>query len=219
MLRNGETSELDEPELNDHGMPIIHDIAMILGCKRGSDDDFWSWPGKSSDLHEIGPKIDLAQPEFREDKQMALLEAHHFSSKSGRFSSPPQDSETPFAPVETNTANPLTQQDDWLLSWKHSMPEHQESQHKPAINLSDVLMRETQIDVSNSSFFPMDPLDSPHQIPQPENDMFDTRDTTNPLITDIRLEDIDWTMWSDIVPLENIYKFTHAVGLPNAMRF
>jgi hypothetical protein len=30
MLRNGETWELDEPKLNDHGKPIVHDVARIL---------------------------------------------------------------------------------------------------------------------------------------------------------------------------------------------
>jgi len=192
MLRNGEPWELDEPELNNHGMPIIHDVARILGCIRGPQDDVWSWPGKSRDPHEIEPKIYLAQPEFREDKQMALSEAHHFSSESGRFSSPSQDPETLFTSVETGTAYPLIQQDDW---WKQPMPKHQQSQQEPDIILSDVLIQETQVEVSNSPSFLMDPLYSrPYQFLELEVDILDTRDATSPSMSDIPLEDIDWIM-------------------------
>jgi len=187
MLRNGEGWELDEPGLDGHGMPIIHDVARVLGCIRGSQDNNLSWPGKSSELHEIEPKIYLAEPEFRADKQILLSEAHHFSSENGRLSLQPQHSRTSFPSVEAATTNPLIQQDDWSLSWKHSVRKHQESQQKPDIIFSDILMQETQDDVSNPPFFPINPPKSPpYQFPKPEIDMFDTRGATNPLLSDIR---------------------------------
>jgi hypothetical protein len=219
MLRNGETWELDEPELNGHGMPIIHDVARVLGCIRGPPDDVWLWPGRSSHLYETEPNIYLAHPELRKDKQMALSEAHHFSSESGGLSSSSQNSETSFSPIETATPYPLIQQ-DWSLSWKHSMPKHQESQQMPDIILPDVLMQDTQDHESTSPFFPMDPLDSPpYQLPKPETDMFIAKEATNSLLLGILPEEIDWTIWSDLLPLESNYTVTEAVGRHYATTF
>jgi len=219
MLRNGETWELDEPELNDYGMPIIHDVSRALGCIRGPQDDVWSWPGRYSDLYDTKPRTYLAHPEFREDKQMAHSEAHHSSSESGRLSSLSQKSETAFTPVET-AAHSRIQQEDLPLSWKHPMPKHQGLQQKPDIILSDILMQETQDYESNSPFFPMEPLDSPpYQFSTPETDMFDTRETPNSLLSDIPPEEIDWTIWRDLLPFGNIYRVTEAIGGPNTTRF
>lgn len=38
MVRNGQTWDLGEPELNDRGQPIIHNIASKLGCIRPNSD-------------------------------------------------------------------------------------------------------------------------------------------------------------------------------------
>lgn len=38
MVRNGETWDLGEPELNDRGQPIIHNVASRLGCLRPNSD-------------------------------------------------------------------------------------------------------------------------------------------------------------------------------------
>lgn len=38
MVRNQQTWELGEPELNDRGQPVIHDIAHKLGCIRPNSD-------------------------------------------------------------------------------------------------------------------------------------------------------------------------------------
>ncbi len=38
MLRNGEKWELGEPELNDRGLPIVHNVASKLGCLRPNSD-------------------------------------------------------------------------------------------------------------------------------------------------------------------------------------
>jgi hypothetical protein len=38
MVRNGEPWELGEPELNDRGQPVIHNVAAKLGCLRPNSD-------------------------------------------------------------------------------------------------------------------------------------------------------------------------------------
>ncbi|KAL2198603.1 hypothetical protein P885DRAFT_32272 [Corynascus similis CBS 632.67] len=38
MVRNGEPWELGEPELNDRGQPVIHNVASKLGCLRPNND-------------------------------------------------------------------------------------------------------------------------------------------------------------------------------------
>ncbi len=38
MLRNGETWDLGEPELNDRGQPVVHNVASKLGCLRPNSD-------------------------------------------------------------------------------------------------------------------------------------------------------------------------------------
>ena len=221
MLRNGETWELDEPELNDYGMPIIHDVSRVLGCIRGSQDDVWSWSARYSDLYETKPKTYLAHPEFRDDQEMAHSEARHSSFESGRLSSLSQNSETPFTSVETATAHSRIQQEDWPLPWKHPIPNHQGLQQKPDSILSDILMQETQDYELNSLFFPMETPDIPfYQLSTPETDIFGTRQTANSLLSDIPSEEIDWTIWRDhLLPFDNIYRVTEAVGWPNDTRF
>lgn len=205
MLRNGDTWELDEPELNDYGMPVLHDVARILGCIRGPQDDVWSYPENSSNLHEVEPKICLSQPGSREDKHMVLSRVRRSSSEDTRFRSPSQDSETTFGPVKTAIDNSLIQQEEYLISQKYSVPEHQGSQQKPNVILPDVMMQEIQLDASNSHFFLMDPLDSPPYVfSEPDIELFKTRDVTNNFTSDIPLKDIDWTFWSDLLPLESI---------------
>ena len=197
-------------------MPIIHDVSKILGCIRGPQDDVRSWPGRYSYLYETKPRTYLAHPEFREDEQTSHSEAHHSSSDSGRLGSPLQNSETPFTPVGTATANSQIQQEHWSLPWKHPMPKYQGLQQKPNIIISDVLEQETQDYESDSPFFPMEPLDiPPYQFSTPETGIFNSRETANSFLSDIP-QKTDWTMWRDFLPFENIYRVTEAVGHPNA---
>ncbi|KAN0105905.1 hypothetical protein V8E51_008781 [Hyaloscypha variabilis] len=215
MLRNGETWELDEPELNENGMPIIHDVSKILGCIRGPQDNVRSGPGMYRDLYETESRTYLAHPEFGEDERTAHSEGHHSSSESGRLSSQSQNPEPPFV----STANSQIQQEDWSSPWEHPVPKPQGSQQKPEIILSDFLVQETQDYESDSPFFPIKPLDSPsYQFLTPETDIFNTREAANSFLLDIPQE-IDWIIWRDLLPFENVYKVTEAVGHPNATDF
>ena len=38
MVRNGQQWDLGEPDLNDRGQPVIHNIAQKLGCIRPNSD-------------------------------------------------------------------------------------------------------------------------------------------------------------------------------------
>lgn len=53
MVRNGESWDLGEPELNDRGLPVIHNIAEKLGCIRHSPDLPQSFPEDADDFAEL----------------------------------------------------------------------------------------------------------------------------------------------------------------------
>ena len=179
--------------MNDRGMPVIHNVAKILGCIRGAQDDVWAWAEKQSVISELRSK--LSQQGRIEDEQRALSWDHGLSLDCKGFSSPSQDLNTPSTSAEAAMANPV-QQKDWSLSQNHSSPKYQELQQKPDIILSNVLAQETRDDISNSPFFPMDsPLD---QFPKPKIDTFDTRGSTEPFASDASMEVLDWAFWSDV---------------------
>jgi hypothetical protein len=53
MLRNGESWGLGEPELNDRGLPVIHNIVEKLGCIRPSPDIPQSFPEGAGGFAEL----------------------------------------------------------------------------------------------------------------------------------------------------------------------
>jgi hypothetical protein len=53
MVRNGESWDLGEPELNDRGLPVIHNIAEKLGCIRPSPDMPQSFPEDAEEFAEL----------------------------------------------------------------------------------------------------------------------------------------------------------------------
>lgn len=68
MIRNGESWELGEPEMNDRGQPVIHDIASRLGCIRPSPDLPYAFPEGESDFAELQAQLEAARTEMgRED--------------------------------------------------------------------------------------------------------------------------------------------------------
>lgn len=64
MLRNGESWELGEPEMNDRGQPVIHDIASKLGCIRPSPDLPFAFPEHESDFAELQAQLQQARSEM-----------------------------------------------------------------------------------------------------------------------------------------------------------
>ena len=65
MVRNNQSWELGEPELNDRGQPVIHDIAQKLGCIRpNSDIDLpvhSVFPEDERGMHELALQLEEQQ--------------------------------------------------------------------------------------------------------------------------------------------------------------
>lgn len=63
MVRNGEQWDLGDPELNDRGQPVIHDIASKLGCIRPSPDLPYAFPEGEQDFAELQAQLAAARSE------------------------------------------------------------------------------------------------------------------------------------------------------------
>ncbi|RFU27060.1 hypothetical protein B7463_g9290, partial [Scytalidium lignicola] len=64
MVRNNESWELGDPELNDRGQPVIHDIASKLGCIRPSPDLPYAFPEGAEDFAELQAQLTAARAEM-----------------------------------------------------------------------------------------------------------------------------------------------------------
>jgi hypothetical protein len=64
MIRNNESWELGEPEVNDRGQPVIHDIASKLGCIRPSPDLPCAFPEGAEDFAELQAQLQAARSEM-----------------------------------------------------------------------------------------------------------------------------------------------------------
>jgi hypothetical protein len=64
MVRNGESWELGDPELNDRGQPVIHDIASKLGCIRPSPDLPYAFPEGEQDFADLQAQLTAARSEM-----------------------------------------------------------------------------------------------------------------------------------------------------------
>jgi hypothetical protein len=64
MIRNNESWDLGEPELNDRGQPVIHDIASKLGCIRPSPDLPVAFPEGAEDFVELQAQLQAARSEM-----------------------------------------------------------------------------------------------------------------------------------------------------------
>lgn len=64
MVRNNDSWDLGEPELNDRGQPVIHDIASKLGCIRPSPDLPFAFPEGADDFAELQAQLQAARSEM-----------------------------------------------------------------------------------------------------------------------------------------------------------
>lgn len=73
MVRNGQQWELGEPELNDRGQPVIHNIAQKLGCIRpNSDIDLpvhSVFPEDEADMAELARQLEDQQKEQKPQQE------------------------------------------------------------------------------------------------------------------------------------------------------
>jgi hypothetical protein len=63
MIRNNESWDLGEPELNDRGQLVIHDIASRLGCIRPSSDQPIAFLEGAEDFAELQAQLEVARSE------------------------------------------------------------------------------------------------------------------------------------------------------------
>lgn len=82
MVRNGESWELGEPELNDRGLPVIHNIAEKLGCIRPSPDLPCAFPEDPEEFAELQAQLEAAEHEGGDEARRKLSEDSVFSSQS-----------------------------------------------------------------------------------------------------------------------------------------
>ena len=91
MLRNGEKWDLGEPELNDRGLPVVHNVAAKLGCLRpNSDMDLPShsiFPEDDAGMVELARQLqDQAGSTVMADNLMARsMQRHESDSNSGGY--------------------------------------------------------------------------------------------------------------------------------------
>ncbi|CAG8951664.1 hypothetical protein HYFRA_00005464 [Hymenoscyphus fraxineus] len=67
MVRNNESWELGEPEMNERGQPVIHDIASKLGCIRPSPDLPHTFPEGAEDFAELQAQLTAARADLNSD--------------------------------------------------------------------------------------------------------------------------------------------------------
>ena len=67
MVRSGQSWDLGEPELNDRGQPVIHDIATKLGCIRPNADadlpPHSVFPEDEAGLAKLAAELEVQQRE------------------------------------------------------------------------------------------------------------------------------------------------------------
>lgn len=84
MVRNNESWELGEPEMNDRGQPVIHDIASKLGCIRASPDLPHAFPEGSEDFAELQAKLQAGNLDINSEENLKTEDSSHSSPSLAR---------------------------------------------------------------------------------------------------------------------------------------
>jgi len=93
MLRRGEEWTYGEPELNDRGLPVIHNIAEKLGCIRQAPDVDYKFPEGEEDFLELQHRLQ-ATATLEGCSESVKLEPHdseHTLERTDRASSSDSD--------------------------------------------------------------------------------------------------------------------------------
>ncbi|KAL2161350.1 hypothetical protein VTH06DRAFT_8572 [Thermothelomyces fergusii] len=102
MVRNGEPWELGEPELNDRGQPVIHNVAAKLGCLRPNTD-------LDLPVHSIFPEDEAGMAELarqlQEHAAATSAQSSSSSSSSSSLSSPSASSLSSSSPSASAPQN------------------------------------------------------------------------------------------------------------------
>lgn len=112
MVRNNEEWELGEPELNDRGQPVIHDIASKLGCIRPSPDLPFAFPEGAEGFARLQADLQAARAEMASDDTGSRKP----SSESSRSSYSPGPRRTERASSSDSDHSELSSEYNRMLS-------------------------------------------------------------------------------------------------------
>lgn len=84
MVRNNESWDLGEPEMNDRGQPVIHDIASKLGCIRPSPDLPNNFPEGAEDFAELQAQLQTARSEANSEDTRKYSDDSSYSPQLDR---------------------------------------------------------------------------------------------------------------------------------------
>lgn len=100
MVRRGEEWTYGEPELNDRGLPVIHNIAEKLGCIRPAPDVSYTFPEGEEDFLELQQRLQASASLEGSDNKVDPHDSEHTLDRNDRSSSSESDHST-----ESNTCN------------------------------------------------------------------------------------------------------------------
>jgi hypothetical protein len=83
MVRNNEQWELGEPEMNERGQPVIHDIASKLGCIRPSPDLPFAFPEGAEDFAQLQADLQAARSEMASEDTGSTKQSEDSSYSPG----------------------------------------------------------------------------------------------------------------------------------------
>ena len=155
MVRNNESWDLGEPEMNDRGQPVIHDIASKLGCIRPSPDLPNNFPEGAEDFAELQAQLQAARSETSED-----ISSRKYSEDSHSSYSPQLDRTDRASSSESDHSN-LSK--DYSQMW---------SQQRQAAKIAPHAIKPAPLNLPLKTSFdddyqPRTSLDTNYSIPSP----------------------------------------------------
>ncbi|KAF8856893.1 hypothetical protein BDZ45DRAFT_727107 [Acephala macrosclerotiorum] len=186
MLKNEESWELDDPEMNEDGRPVIHDIAKALGCVREPQHDVRDWPERPDELTCLKARIHLSE------------QNHDLTSCPGNWGASvcePERSKVFNAELNTVTMDAPLQQEIETSYLEYEPFDHgswcSRHQFDNQMHVSEALTTPpilTEIDIcsTQSSRLQIEALDSPSEM-----DYFDSGSSMDLFL--------DANLWSDII--------------------
>jgi hypothetical protein len=108
MVRNGESWDLGEPDLDERGQPVIHDVASKLGCLRSSPDPPNYFPDEAEGYEEM-------QGQFQDTQSEQYLRdtIHTKGPECAREFSPALDSTNRESITETDRSDLSSHSQTW----------------------------------------------------------------------------------------------------------
>jgi hypothetical protein len=189
MLRNGESWLLDEPQMNDNGMLIIHDVAKLLGYLRESPDNFW----ETIEFQESQDRTLNGKQELIESREKTLSWDHRSSPQFEQPDSLFRDSESTSSLADDVVADHLLQKES--LCQEGPSTTHQDSQPQPCIPSPPAPRLDTGVSVFDHPSSQMGSLSN--QFSESNSGSFDTAEPIHVSPSDLTIEVLDWTLWSD----------------------